>query len=189
MIALVLACLTAAPTSVRIVETKPTLPKDFRADGTLVSVATFNDNDGSHVVYIERKAAKLGPELHVYGYVKGPSMAWAKQWQANDFVRDCEVDVSLDYRPGSLTVTDIDGDGIAEVTFAYTQSCSGDVSPKTMKLLMYEGTTKYAVRGETRVDTGGGHMVGGACELDPTLTSALPSFTTYLKDRWAKLLH
>jgi hypothetical protein len=52
---------------------------------------------------------------------------------------------------------------------------------------MYEGTAKYAMRGETVVDIGGGEKVGGTHAIDPTIKDAPPSFANHLEGRWAEL--
>ena len=184
MLSLIVALLVTAPQNVDIAENEPKLPKPFKASGKVMALATFKDSDGNHTAYVEQSSTKKGDlELHAYGYAGA-----TKQWQANDFVRECELDQVLAYRAKSLAVTDLDNDGIAEVSFAYEQTCAGDVSPHTLKLLMYEGTTKYAVRGETIVDIGSGEKVDGGYELDPALKNAPAAFAEHLKARWAELI-
>ncbi len=66
----------------------------------------------------------------------------------------------------TIGVTDLDANSKAELTFAYVTRCAGDVSPSTMKLLVLEGDKKWILRGDTRVDLGGGERVGGAYKSD-----------------------
>lgn len=182
MMQLVLAVLLAI--TAKVEEAKPKLPKQFKATGKVVVVATFDDKNGSHTVYVEQGNSKKGDlELHAYDYAGA-----TKLWQANDFVRECELDQMLAYRAKSLAVTDLDNDGEAEVSFAYELTCAGDAGPRTLKLLMYEGSTKYALRGETVADVGGGQKAGGTYELDPALKDAPAAFITHLKARWADLV-
>ena len=183
---LLLVLLFAAAQNVKIEEGAKKLPVGLKANGTVAALVTFDDKDGSHAAYIERAETRKGDlELRAFGYVKGSG--WTKQWQATDFVRDCELDKVLDYRPKSFSVTDLDDDGVAEVTFAYELTCAGDVSPHTLKILMYEGTAKYAVRGETVVDVGGGQKVGGTHALDAAIKDAPPAFAKHLETRWTEL--
>ncbi len=185
MLTLLVAVLVALPANLKIDEKPSKLPPGLWTAGKLMAVATYDDNEGSHAVYIEQATKRGDLELRAFGYVK--AAGWSKQWQATDFVRDCELDKVLDYRPGSLRVTDLDDDGIAEVTFAYELTCAGDVSPHTRKLLMYEGTAKYALRGETLVDIGNGEKAGGSYELDPALKNGPAVFSDHLKARWLEL--
>lgn len=50
---------------------------------------------------------------------------------------------------GPLEVTDVDGDQVGELTFAYSLGCRGDISPLTFKLLVLEDGARYILRGET----------------------------------------
>lgn len=59
----------------------------------------------------------------------------------------CPVDVTCNFIPGSTAVTDLDKDGIAETKVQYSVACRGDVSPATMKMIMYENGVKYTLRG------------------------------------------
>ncbi len=76
------------------------------------------------------------------------------EWQAKDFVLDCEFDLTLELVPASIEVTDLDHDGQAEVSFIYRRGCKSDVSPLEQKLLFYAAGKKYALRGTTRVKVG-----------------------------------
>ncbi len=185
MFSLLLASLFAAPSNVSLAEGPKKLPDGLKANGKVVALATFDDTDGSHAVYVEQAKSKKGDlELRAFGFVKKGK--WEKVWAANDFVRDCDLDSVLEYRAKSLGITDLDEDGVAEVTFAYELTCAGDVSPRTLKILMYEAATKYAVRGETIVDVGGGEKVGGSHTPDASLQGA-PAFAKHLESRWKEL--
>ena len=48
------------------------------------------------------------------------------------------------HQPDSVKITDLDGDGLAEVWLAYEMWCKGDVSPSKLKVIMYEGSRKHA---------------------------------------------
>ena len=66
-----------------------------------------------------------------------------------DGVDDCDQDVTAEFLLGTFRVTDVDGDGLGEVTFAYELACRGDVSPAELKLLALEDGAKYIIRGST----------------------------------------
>jgi hypothetical protein len=73
-----------------------------------------------------------------------------------DGVDDCAADVTAAFRPGSLGVTDLDRDGVGEVTFAYLLRCAGDVAPAGLKLLVLEDGGKHIVRGQSYLTRGDG---------------------------------
>ncbi len=71
-------------------------------------------------------------------------------WKVQDFVNECPVDTTLQLvRP--VNFTDIDENGLKEVWMVYKMACRGDVSPAKMKIIMYEGKNKYAMRGNMRL--------------------------------------
>jgi hypothetical protein len=77
-------------------------------------------------------------------------------WVVEQQVQDGEVGcVSYDnvarFEPRVLDLTDLDGDGTREVTFAYRLGCVSDVSPVTVNLVLLEGSAKHLVRGESWV--------------------------------------
>ncbi len=68
--------------------------------------------------------------------------------KVRDFANGCPTSINLGFLKNSLTITDLDSDGIAEVTFLYSMLCQdGDASP-VMKLIMLENNKKYALRGQ-----------------------------------------
>jgi hypothetical protein len=146
------------------------LPPAVKVEGTPVARASFVDKDGEHVVVISVTDVKTVParteddeatsEKHLFAAhfvsptkrkAKDVPTTWKELWRTKDWVKDCPFDIFVDYVPGSLEVTDLDADGAFETLFAYRMTCASDVSPFSLKLLMHEGATKYAVRGTTRV--------------------------------------
>lgn len=89
-----------------------------------------------------------------------------------EFVRDCPFDIVLEPKWGDWSVSDVDDDGIAETSFAYSAACVSDVSPVTHKVIVAEGGQEYALRGETylRLPNNGDIVEGGAFRADPMPT-------------------
>jgi len=69
----------------------------------------------------------------------------------NEVVKTCPFDITCNFVPGAITVTDLDKDGIAETKVQYIIACRSDVSPAIMKLALYENGTKYTLTGNTWV--------------------------------------
>ena len=104
----------------------------------------------------------------------------------NDGVTGCEYDVVAKFIDGSVSVTDEDADGTNELTFAYDVACTSDVSPATRKLLVLEGKDKHALRGTSRVDAGGGDVLGGEYQADGFKKA--PAIKALAEQRWKDLL-
>jgi hypothetical protein len=109
-------------------------------------------------------------------------------WKARDFVNQCEFDLTLEVVEGSIRLTDLDGDGEPEVSFMYRLACRSDVSPLDAKLLMYEGATKYALRGQTKERVGENEFAGGEFTVDPAFEQAPRQFVEFARAQWKSLI-
>ena len=61
------------------------------------------------------------------------------------------------------------------------------MSPAVMKIIMYEGTKKHAMRGTTRIPTGDGETEGGEHTADSALENADPMILHHAEHLWKKL--
>ena len=160
------------------------------AEGIPVKALRFADRDGEHTVLYtitKEKASKTPSEdgdicrsqnLNVYRYTK-ENGTWKRKWRIYDFVQDCPYGLTLGYVPPMLQVTDLDGNGSAEIWSGYVVHCSSDVSPIPMKLIMYEKGTKYAVRGKSRCRVSDAQYEGGSFTPDKAFKSGPKAFLRY----------
>ena len=167
-----------------------TLPQSVKYDGKVVAGAKWDDNNGQNILIITETAEKNQSndermkELFAYLYVVNGSDT-KLLWRVNDFIKDCPLDITMNYLQKSLIVTDLNNNGIAENTFLYIMSCRGDVSPEDMKLIMHEGETKYAIRGSRKLEMSG-ESYGGETKVDPSFDNAPVDFLPFAKEQWAK---
>lgn len=165
--------------------------KDFSgAEGIPVKALRFADRDGEHTVLYtitKEKQSKAGSEdgdicrsqdLNVYRYTK-ENGTWKRKWRIYDFVQDCPYGLTLGYVPPMLQVTDLDGNGSAEIWSGYVTHCSSDVSPIPMKLIMYEKGVKYAVRGKSRCRISDNQYEGGSFTPDKAFKKGPKVFLNY----------
>lgn len=117
-------------------------------------VLSFQDRNGQNLVAFVRRDQPGGRSLQLIHTAAKPSAKRATLRTVNDQVSQCEFDVIADFIPASVQVFDEDGDGVAELYFAYRVDCVSDVSPVTQKLVVLEGGQKHILRGTSRVDTG-----------------------------------
>jgi hypothetical protein len=150
------------------------VPPELKIKGKPVAAARWTDSAGVNVLVLT-ETARVGPasggskQLHGHHVVR-EGTRWKQLWRIADAVTDCELDLTLEVVPRSLSITDLDGDGTAESTFAYVGTCTSDVSPSRLKVLMHEGAAKYALRGTTRLQVGADEQgkpefLGGEREL------------------------
>lgn len=95
----------------------------------------------------------------------------APRWRIQDWVEDCPVDVITAFTDPAFQIGDADADGVLEIWVAYRLACRGDVSPSTLKVIGYEGQTKYALRGRSRIQYGD-TSEGGEFTADPAFGAA-----------------
>ncbi len=165
------------------------LPASVKYDGKIVAGARWEDKNGQNVLIVCETDEKTSgdyrsKELFAYQYIINGEDA-KQLWKVNDFIKDCPVDVMLSLIPKSITVTDINKDGIAENTFLYRMSCKGDVSPDDMKLIMHEGENKYAIRG-SMIQVMDGKKYGGDMKPDPAFDKGPAGFFAYAREEWKK---
>lgn len=104
-----------------------------------------------------------------------------------DATTDCaDADLRAEFLDDSVRVTDEDGDGKVELSFAYDLNCTTDVSPSTRKLLVLEGGDKHILRGTARVQISESEKMGG--DFKPEGFKGQPKLDAFAKARWAELL-
>jgi len=135
-------------------------------------------------VYIEKGQTHASAKLSAVLYLKSDS-GFIQKWMLQDYINDCELDLTCSFYDDHLSITDLDSNGLAEITMVYAFSCKGDVSPNEKKLIMYEGKNKYSIRGEELMilqkDTIGGNM-----QADSSFSKAPAVFLSFAKEHWKK---
>jgi len=149
----------------------------------ITETGIFQDKKFKHEFEYGRDA-----ELFCYSYNLNSN---SLNWKIYDFVADCPVDIVAGFIDNTFKITDLDKNGIAEIWMMYKTGCHGDVSPSEMKIIMYEGSQKFAMRGENKVqfgidDNGKPQFNGGNYMLDKNFENAPEVFKTYAKNLWSK---
>lgn len=172
------------------------IPTEIKYKGAYQMSASWVDDNGQNLVFITLTDAFPTPnsdgdefidkEIYAYRYLMNGDTP-EKVWEVKDFVRECPVDLRLDYIPRTLSITDLDENGIAEVAFMYVLSCKGDVSPDDVKLIMYEGNNKYAIRGTNIVSPP--EFISeyeGLTNVDPSFNKAPKEFLDHAMKMWER---
>jgi hypothetical protein len=178
--------------SIATAEVGADLPKGVVIEGRIVEAVRFRDAGGENLVVFsegeERETAPDARSQEIFGaqYVLGGERP-RRLWLLTDFVRDCGFDVTAGFLPGSMTITDLDADGVAEVTIVYRLACRSDVSPSTQKLIMREGQEKYAIRGTTVIRLDPLALpYGGEIAMDRSFSRAPESFRRFALAEWQR---
>jgi len=95
---------------------------------------------------IKSSAKTSDKELYGYHFIRKDSLVW----QLTDFEKGCSFDNIVEFRNGATKITDLDKNGLSEIWIMYSLACTSDVSPRVLKLIMYQGNKKYAIRGTSQ---------------------------------------
>lgn len=172
-----------------VLSAAPTVTLSAPKEG--VTVAVFADAKGEHRVTVtiepvkETDSGKSQRLTALHEARANDKAAWTKVWDAKDFENDCQFDLSLQFDPKDLVISDVDDNGAAEIALAYQLGCRSDVSPLTLKLLVYDGATKYALRGTAKTRTGEKEFMGGDFKADPAFAKAPKGLLEHAKKLWA----
>ena len=175
------------------------IPKyiDFR--GVIVESTRWIDILGENILiqtvsgqfkwkdYLEtRKEYDLQDKTELYTYLfrrQNNTEEFKQIWRIYDYLECYGVDWFTGYIPNATTITDIDRDGISEVSIPYVLICRGDVSPGTMKIIMYENEDKFALRGTTMTFCSDENTTDGIFKASNNLLKQ-SDFYSHLKIIW-----
>lgn len=159
-------------------------------NGELVAAVSVEDIKGTHILVLtsisgpsrqqasNNRKERIDLRASYYSKVRGTAAGpWTEEWNVKDNV-DCPgLDSSASFFASHVTVTDLNGDGLAEVTVPYKMFCGGGVDSDTIKIIMRQGREKYALRGESLIQIPGQESFGGDYKIDAALS--LPPNAAY----------
>lgn len=177
------------------------IPKGIKYEGAMRDALYWRDNIGEHIVitsetgpYSDYSEGEYGRSAELFAYHFALNSGIAKQtWKVYDFIKSCPLDLGVKFVQNVIVqntqqITDLNNDGIMEVWLIYTLQCASDVSPSNMKIIMYSGNKKFAMRGFSKlVDVlGFGTELGGDFELDNEFLAGPKIFIEYAVFLWEK---
>lgn len=160
--------------------------------GTVEAARRWTDRNGENLILLTRtdETTTGGDlrerEIYAYHYVR-EGAGYRLLWRTVDFERECMFDLLLEFAPGSLQVTDVDADGIAETSYVYGQACRGGVDPPGLKLILHEGATKYAIRGSADLREVGPEYPAPEMRLDAALERE-PALRAFAVRQWQRFV-
>jgi hypothetical protein len=153
----------------------------------------WKDNRGENIVILTQTGvywanvydATRGAKLYAYHFIKTADNTFKEIWKISEVVDDCAFDVRCDFFSNSLTVTDLDNDGIAEVGFVLVKGCRLEAAPDEKKLVLYEGKDLYMITGTTSV-VKGAQKQGGDKKIADKFEEAPDAFLEFADKQWNK---
>ena len=125
----------------------------------IISIETWrDDNEVNYLIKLQRVinqphkdygSARLGEVIaHLYVVDSGKVR---RLWQVYDHAEPCDLDLIAEFSQQPTSITDLNHNGISEVSLPYYLGCFGGVDYYDMKIIMYEGQQKYAIRGQSAI--------------------------------------
>jgi hypothetical protein len=172
---------------------KENLKGKFEISGTIINGMHWTDKNGDNYVVLTQTVKERTVEdiyvkttnLFAWHYADFGTGAYREIRKIQDFTKDCEFDNMAAFLPATLSVTDLNKNGFAEVSFMYKLGCKSDVSPDILKLIMMENGEKYALRGETLILMDN-TKYGGKKEIDKSFNNAPQEFLNFANELWDK---
>ncbi len=169
------------------------IPKSISYSGNIKTAVRWTDNAGDNIVITtetgDKKSISGDSEdyrdaaLYAYHFlVFGDSVR--QTWKVTDFIKECPFDIEANFIKNTFQVTDLNKDGVSEVWLMYIVTCTSDVSPVDMKIIMYQGIQKYAMRGHTKVKASQDEFMGGDYQFDKAFNEAPSEFRDFAKKLW-----
>ena len=167
------------------------LPPGVSPRGKLEHAWKYVDKNGTHYVLFSSK--RWGADATVQ-HDRNAEL-YADDWlvpaaggapkvllPVQELVEDCPLELTARFHDDALEVTDLDRDGVGELTFAYEVGCRSDVRPNKYKVITLVNGTMYILRGTTRIQ--GGEPDAGTFVADPIFAKGPPRYLDHAEAVW-----
>ena len=171
------------------------LPKEINFEGKLKEITKLKDSNGEHIIVLTETGEIPSKQIIVqedetdfkifaYDYLFDKNdNKYKLNWKIQDFITNCGFDLIMGFLKNTFKITDLNRNGIAEIWTMYSMTCTSDVSPSNLKIIMYEGKQKFALRGNSLVDLGK-EKYGGEYKLDENLLKAPREIKEFAMELW-----
>jgi hypothetical protein len=184
---------TTGESPVPLLEFKAGMVNKKLYKGQIKAGKRWKDSRGENIVILTQTGvywkdvydATRSAKLYAYHFIKSTDSTLKEVWKLNEIVDECAFEVRCEFFNNSLTITDLDKDGIAEVSFAYVLGCQKGPDPDEKKLVLYEGKDQYHIKGTTTVFKEK-KQLGGDKEADKKFEQAPDGFLEFANKQWDK---
>lgn len=159
----------------------------------------FRDREGEGLLVLSRGDDQVRDEetgedqdrviltATLYGRSAG-SDAFQSRWKIENET-DCPgLDLDVGFYTDLSGASDLNNDGVAELTVASHSFCGGGVDPHELRVELREGPASYAIVGQSLITPPGEAPYGGEREDSPSLKLASAPLRDHLDEVWNKIL-
>ncbi|MEX5589277.1 M949_RS01915 family surface polysaccharide biosynthesis protein [Pseudomonas urmiensis] len=165
---------------------------------TPIKSVHFRDREGEGLLVLSRvdgQATDAESEQEVDKVVlkatlyarSADSDAFRPRWQIEQETTCPGLDLDVDFYSDVSDVSDLDKDGIAELTVASHAFCGGGIEPHDIAIEMREGQAIYSITGQSQITPAGEEPIGGEREDSASLRSAPQVVREHLDSVWQQV--
>ncbi|HDS1697476.1 MULTISPECIES: M949_RS01915 family surface polysaccharide biosynthesis protein [Pseudomonas] len=182
-------------------ETLPPIPMEqleVLGVQTPIKSVHFRDVDGEGLLVLSRsdgQASDLesGQEVDkvvlkatLYGRT-AENDTFRARWQIEQETTCPGLDLDVDFYNDVSDVSDLNKNGVAEVTLASHAFCGGGIDPHDIDIEMREGQASYTITGQSLISPAGEEPVGGEREDSASLKAAPQAIRDHMAAIWQQV--
>ncbi|QBF28085.1 hypothetical protein EXN22_21260 [Pseudomonas tructae] len=158
----------------------------------------YRDQEGEGLLVLSRNDDQVRDEetnqdvdrvvLSATRYERQADDSFKPHWNIESETTCPGLDLDVGFYTDVSGVSDLDNDGVAELTVASHAFCGGGVDPHELRVELREGEASYAINGQSLIAIEGEEPYGGEREDSPSLQSAPQVLRDHLNEVWNKVL-
>ncbi|MFP3864217.1 hypothetical protein SHV42_14885 [Pseudomonas capeferrum] len=113
--------------------------------------------------------------------------AFKARWQVEQETTCPGLDLDVDFYTDVSDVSDLNKDGVAELTVASHAFCGGGIDPHDIAIEMREGQASYTITGESLITPAGEDPIGGEREDSASLKAAPQVLRDHMDAVWQQV--
>ncbi|TDF82728.1 M949_RS01915 family surface polysaccharide biosynthesis protein [Pseudomonas sp. H9] len=164
-----------------------------------VQAVHFHDREGEGLLILSRgddqaQDEETGEDLDqvvltatLYGRPKETD-TFKVRWKIENETDCAGLDLDVGFYTDVSGATDLNNDGVAELTVASHAFCGGGIDPHDLRVELREGEQSYAIVGQSLITPPGEAPYGGEREDSPSLQAAPAVLRKHLDEVWNKVL-
>lgn len=150
------------------------------------TIETLNSSAKTSIYNEDCNGDCYDKEIYAYHFIGTDSVIC----KSLDFIKACNYDNIVEARENATTITDINKDGLCEIWFMYSMACTSDVSCRTLKLLLFDQSQKFIVRGTSQASKNQiDKEYGGKYIPDVSFSKLSEQYQLFAKKLWKENLY
>ncbi|MGF6594247.1 M949_RS01915 family surface polysaccharide biosynthesis protein [Pseudomonas sp. 2835] len=158
----------------------------------------YHDREGEGLLVLSRNDDQVSDEetdqdvdrvvLTTTLYERQGDDSFKPRWKIENETTCAGLDLDVGFYTDVSGVSDLNKDGLAELTVASHAFCGGGVDPHELHVELREGQASYAINGQSLIAIEGEEPYGGEREDSPSLKGAPQVLREHLNEVWNNVL-